>query len=464
MLPAHWRLVPDPATARRDGGRVLLGGTPFRVWRLDDRGARVLHRLLGGAPIGAGLAEQGLARRLLDAGMVQPRPGPTDRSVGDVTVVVPFLGPPEELAATLAALGPTGPVIVVDDGSPDPAAVAAVARAHGAQLVRHPVNRGPGAARNTGWRQAATDVVAFVDGGCLAEPGWLPVLLAHLDDEQVAAVAPRITAEPAPSLPPALAAYEEARPSLDRGPWAAAVQPRSRVPFVPSAVFVVRRADLVAAGGFREDERVGEDVDLVWRLVAAGRTIRYVPAAQVRHVSRPSTRSWLRQRFDYGRSAAPLALRHDDAVRPLATAAPVAAAWALAAGVGVLPGLACAAATTARLVPRLGATPDPRREAIRLSLLGHGHGAVAIASALRREWWPLVLAASLASRRARRVAVLAVVVPPAVEWVRERPALDPLRWTALRLVDDLAYGAGVWAGCGRARSVRCLRPVLLRDR
>lgn len=464
MLPAGWRLVPDPATARRDGGRVLLGGTPFRVWRLDERGAGTLRRLLGGEPVGDGAAEQGLARRLLDAGMAQPRPGPSRRSTDDVTVVVPFLGPAEELAATLASLGPTGPVIVVDDGCPHPGAVAAVARAHGADVMRHPANRGPGAARNTGWRRATTEVVAFVDGGCLAEPGWLPVLLAHLDDEQVAAVAPRITAEPAPTLPPALAAYEEARPSLDRGPWPAVVRPRSRVPFVPSATLVVRRADLEAAGGFDEDRRVGEDVDLVWRLVAADRTVRYVPSAQVRHVSRPSTRSWLRQRFAYGTSAAALARRHDEAVRPLTTAAPVVAAWALAAGVGVVPGLACAAVTTARLVPVLQATPDPRGEALRLSLRGHGHGAAAIASALRREWWPLLLGASLASRRARRVAALVVVVPAAWSWVAERPALDPVRWTGLGLVDDLAYGAGVWAGCWRSRSARCLRPVLLRDR
>lgn len=473
MLPASWRLEADPALRRRDGGRVLLGGTPFRAWRLDARGAAVADRLLAGEAVGRDRAAQGLARRLLDAGMAHPVPtaGPGRAADGtdvtDVTVVVPFLGPADELAATLAALaasGHDGPVLVVDDGTPaaGAAAVAEVARRSGARLVRHEVNRGPAAARNTGWRRAETAVVAFLDGGCRPGPAWLPRLLAHLDDPQVAAVAPRITATRSPSLPAVLAAYEQARPSLDRGAVAGAVRPRGRVPFVPTAALVVRVADLVAAGGFDEDLRFGEDVDLVWRLVGEGRTVRYEPAATVAHVPRPDARSWLRQRFDYGGSAAPLAERHDDAVRPLGTSARVVAAWALGVGVGPVAGLAVAAATTVALVDKLPDVPGRRAEALRLSARGHGYAGLALVEALRRPWWPLLVAASVPSRRARRLAALVALAPPLVEWARERPPVDPVRWTALRLADDLAYGAGVWAGCRRQRSARALRPVLLR--
>ncbi len=459
MLPPTWRVVLDRATTRRDGGRVLLGGSPFRIWRLNDRAALVADGLLAGGPIGDEPAAQSLARRLLDAGMVQPCPGHGTRSATDVTVVVPFHGLADELAATLAALGPAGPVIVVDDASPDET-VGDVARRFGARVERHALNRGPGGARNTGWRLAETDTVAFVDGGCLPEPGWLDGLLPHLDDPQVAAVAPRITAAATTSLPPALAAYERARPTLDRGPDAAPVRPGSRVPFVPSAALVVRRTDLVEAGGFDETLRLGEDVDLVWRLVAADRTVRYEPSSVVRHVSRATTRSWLRQRFDYGSSAAPLARRHGDAVRPLGLSRRVAAAWALGMGVGIVPGLLCAGGTTVVLDRKLGHLPEHRREAVQLSLQGHGYGGLAVADALRRPWWPFLLLASLGSRRARAVAALVVVVPPTLEWIRDRPPLDPVRWMALRLLDDVAYGAGVWAGCGRERSASCLRPSL----
>ena len=43
---------------------------------------------------------------------------------------------------------------------------------------------------------------------------------------------------------------------------------------------------LEALGGFDESLTVGEDVDLVWRLVAAGWTVRYEPGATVRHPMR----------------------------------------------------------------------------------------------------------------------------------------------------------------------------------
>ncbi|WP_442940273.1 glycosyltransferase family 2 protein [Nocardioides sp. B-3] len=63
-----------------------------------------------------------------------------------------------DLARLLDALPPSVPVIVVDDGSRDPSAIARVTADHGARLVVHDVNRGPAAARNTGLRHVATPV------------------------------------------------------------------------------------------------------------------------------------------------------------------------------------------------------------------------------------------------------------------------------------------------------------------
>ncbi len=71
---------------------------------------------------------------------------------------------------------------------------------------------------------------------------------------------------------------------------------------------------------------------------------------------------------------------------------------------------------------------------------------------------PALAAGALRSRRGAAVAALLVLLPPAVEWWRRRPGLDPLRWAAASIADDLAYGAGVWAGCLRSRSFGPLVP------
>ena len=129
------------------------------------------------------------------------------------------------------------------------------------------------------------------------------------------------------------------------------MRPGSPVPYVPTAALVVRRAALEELGGFDEALSVGEDVDFVWRLVAAGWTVRYEPRAVVRHPIRPGWSAWLKQRYRYGTSAAPLARRHDEAVAPAVMSPWTAGAWALvAAGQPVL-GAAVAGSSIAAAEP-----------------------------------------------------------------------------------------------------------------
>jgi mycofactocin system glycosyltransferase len=453
MLPAGFGVALDPGVRALDGGAVLAGGAPLRLLRLTPAGVRLVRSLREGQDVPRGEAAQHLVRRLLDGGLAHPRPTGGTVTPADVTLVVPARDRPQGLAATLARAGIVAVTIVVDDGSTTGATEAAAGEA-GATVLRHDVTRGPAAARNTGWRAATTAVVAFLD----AE--WLEPLLAHFDDPEVAAVAPRITTTGAPPLPSSMGAYEQARPSLDRGPREALVRPGSTVPFVPTAALVVRVEALVAVGGFDEAMRVGEDVDLVWRLAAAGWKVRYDPSATVGHPARSTVRGWLRQRFDYGTSAAPLASRHGAAVAPLRVSAWTALVWGLA-GAGAVPaGAAVAAVSTAVLGRRLrGGVGHPWQEATRLAGVGHLYGARAVAAAVRRAWWPIVLVAAVRSRRARRMAA-AAILPLVVEWWQERPNLDPVRWVVLRSADDLTYGAGVWAGCLRERSLAALRPDL----
>jgi mycofactocin system glycosyltransferase len=489
-FPAGWALAFDPSTRRTDGGRVLIGGTPLRILRLSAAGAALVEALAAGEAVPGSIGARRLARRLTDAAIAHPVP-PVDRGASarservrsfgsapngrpspepahavrlgldDVTVVVPVLDDAGGLTRTLAALGPVRHVIVVDDGSADAADVGRpqVDAPGAVTVLRHDSTRGPAAARNTGWRAAATPVVAFVDAGVVADPGWLEVLLAHLGDPALAAVAPRVRSTAAAATPAWLAAYEDERSSLDLGPAAAPVRPGSRVSYVPTAALVVRRDALEALGGFDEALHVGEDVDLVWRLAAAGHRVRYEPAAGATHPCRPTPGAWTRQRFRYGTAAADLAARHGDAVAPLHVSGWSAGAWALVGLGQPVAGVALAAGATAALVPKLRNLDDPVGEAVRIAGLGNLHAGRAVADALRRPWWPAAVAVAALHRRSRPALLAAAILPPLLD---RRPAarrLGPATYVALRLADDVAYGTGVLAGCWRHRSARALRPA-----
>jgi mycofactocin system glycosyltransferase len=438
----------------------MIGGSPLRIMRLTAEGARLVDQLAVGEPVPRSVNANGLVRRLLDGGLAHPRPNGSARDRTAVTIVIPVRDGTTELAATLSSIGTGASLMVVDDGSRDGGSVEASVAAVGGAVRRHEAPRGPAAARNTGWRAVTTELVAFVDAGCRPAPGWLERLLPHFDDAAVAAVAPRITTSIPLTLPASLGRYESARPALDRGEREALVRPRGPVPFVPTAALVVRRDALEELSGFDERLRFGEDVDFVWRLVAAGKTVRYEPGTTVVHPARPSVRQWLRQRFNYGSSVAPLALRHGRAVAPLAMSPWTALAWALTGlGQPVL-GATVAAGTTAALARRLDGLAHPWAESLRLAGAGHLHGGTAVADALRRTWWPLAVLGAIVSPKLRRGVVAAAVVPSMMEWNRDRLRMGLVSWIAFRLLDDVAYGAGVWAGSLRERSWTALRPDL----
>jgi glycosyltransferase involved in cell wall biosynthesis len=97
-----------------------------------------------------------------------------------VLVIVPAHNEEASLGRTLAEVAATAPdvdVLVVDDGSTD--ATAAVARAAGVTVVRHPINLGVGGALQTGFRYAVErgyEVGVQLDADGQHDPRYLPDL------------------------------------------------------------------------------------------------------------------------------------------------------------------------------------------------------------------------------------------------------------------------------------------------
>jgi mycofactocin system glycosyltransferase len=470
LTPAGMGLRPDPGSRLLAGGTVLVGGSPVRVLRLTPSGARHVSGWWSGTPVPDHARARALARRLLDTGIAHPVLSPQIHGgtwgPGDVTVVIPVRDRQAELARCLAGLVQMPRVIVVDDASGDPAAVARVAADAGARVLHRAVNGGPAAARNTGLAAVDTPLVAFLDSDCVPGPGWLDALLPHFADPAVGAVAPRIVPdEPGRTW---LARYEGASSTLDMGARESIVRPGSRVPYVPGAALVVRRA--AAGTGFAETMRVGEDVDFVWRLAASGWRARYEPAATMPHQHRVRLRQWFARRKDYGTSAAILEQRHPGTVRPLYISAWTALAWLAVASGRPAAGAACTGASIALLARRLAPVTGeewPWHAAgtawpLAARLAGGGTAAAGrpLGSAISRTWWPVALPAAVAVRRMRWPVAALVLAPPLLDWLDRRPPLDPARYVAARLLDDIGYSLGVWQGCAERRTVRPLLPQL----
>ncbi len=174
----------------------------------------------------------------------------------------------------LAQQGVGFELVVVDDGSTDDSvAVAEAVQDPRLRVIRHPANKGAGAARNTGIAAARGGWVAFQD----SDDAWLPGMLAR----QMAALAAmpqavacycalRIEADPPRQVPPP--GHEpvagDLRAALLRGS------------FISTQTLVARRDALERIGGFDADLPALIDWDCVIRLSALG-PIAHVPEALV---------------------------------------------------------------------------------------------------------------------------------------------------------------------------------------
>lgn len=417
----------DPST-RITPGRVI-GGSPPSILRLSRRGEETVRRIISGEE----LEITPLLRRMLDLNQIHPFVETHNTDLGNkVTIITPVLGTRAHQHPSEDGLH----VIVVDDGSNPPVPDA---------TVRLETNSGPSAARNAGIELVSTEFIAFIDADVDVgtDATWLRSLLPHFDDPTVAAVAPRIRCSDHSGV---IGRHESINGALDLGALPATVKPGTRVSYVPSAALVCRTADIAAINGFDPALRTGEDVDLIWRLHANGKTIRYDPSVVVYHEPRTSMASWWEQRMGYGRSSAELAKRHgSDHLAPL-----VSSPWSLAAVMSLLAArrllgiagfitLICAAGQQLRRkVPDLTIN-----EASKIVLKGTQHTAVAGARAVRRVWWPILLLLSPLSRSARQLLLISFLSAG-------RPMV---------MLDDIAHGVGIWSG---VLSTRIFGPVIPR--
>jgi mycofactocin system glycosyltransferase len=495
--PASRAGTPDPARPplgpryRLAEGLQLVpsidGGTlhclrPVMAMRLDPAGAALLRGLAAGeSRTAADLASlvpdlsggeaalflETLARRRL---LLRDFPPPQDWP--SVSVIVAAHGRPEGTRACVQSLLALDypreriDITVVDDGSDPP--LAPVLKGLPIRVMPLAHNVGQSAARNLAAVEAEGDLLAFIDNDCVATANWLRDLVPHFGDRDTVLVGGRITAPPSAKT---VAAFEAVRSPLDMGPAGGPVGPGQAIAYLPTCNMIVRRDAFLSASGFATTMRVGEDVDLVWRILGQGGRGHYVAAGDVVHDHRVQLGPLLRRRADYGASEADLQRRHPDCGRVMH--APRAGALGLAAITLAIPapvaGAAVAAVVCALIAAELAAKRRrlrgvglalPTGELAASVMRGHAASLYHLGRDVTRYYGlPLAGAGSVWPALLPAMGIL-LLLPQACDYHRLKPALSFPVFAALSLLEMAAYQLGVWRGCAARRAWRPLIPSI----
>jgi GT2 family glycosyltransferase len=277
-----------------DRGVLAASILPFaserRATDNDTHPPRQIAPLLGSRGLGPGTGASIRATlRNVASRLTNRRPM---KQLPPITVVMPVFNASESVGACLDALRASShrpdEIIAVDDASTDSSVQLCEER--GARIVRMDARKGPAAARNVGLECARTELVLFVDSDvCVAPDTVERAADAFRRRPEIAAVFGSY--DSAPAKRNFFSQYKnlyhhyvhQQGDSASSTFWA--------------GCGAVRRAAFVEVGGFdatRYSRPSIEDIELGYRLRAAGHSIVLDKGMQVKHLKEWTLKSWLR--------------------------------------------------------------------------------------------------------------------------------------------------------------------------
>ncbi len=233
-----------------------------------------------------------------------------------VALIVPVYNRPQEVEELLASMVACGhstedwEVVVVEDGSTESAEE--VVRSYSSQLpLRYlaKANGGPSSARNYGARHTDATMLVFLDSDTTISSHYLTTILAT--DAPFWGGADRSSNDF--STMQRAVSYAMTSP-LTTGGIRGGGERMDK--FYPRSFNMGIRHDLYdSVGGFDEQMRYGEDVDLSYRLTKAGHRATLLAGAEVCHKRRTNLRAFFRQVMHSGAARITLSRRHRGTLR-----------------------------------------------------------------------------------------------------------------------------------------------------
>ena len=431
----------------------LTGGAPWKLLRLPGGSKTVAQSWINGARIQPG--QERFARTLINQGMLHPI-YESRVDVEQIDVVIPVHNDISRVSRLLTLLRDFH-VTIVDDASSNPALLAEIVSTFGQSLVRLEENVGPGGARNAGLRSTSRPFVWFIDDDVIVSDALNVAarLFCQFNDTMVSCVAPRVRGSGGHSLRDK---FELRFSPLDMGARPQIVVPGGPVGYLPSACMMVRRSAVGA--GFDPTLRIGEDVDLVWRLHDQGWLVRYLADVVVTHRARTSWSAWWHQRVQYGVSSSELAKRHPGRLAPLRVDPWTLVAWGTVFIGRPSLGARIISVNSEALIERLEDSADePEHVAREVVAKGMVKSGGPLARAAVRTFGPLILLFALHPKLRRRVLALFVI---GTAWRWRKTQLHPLD-VPVAIADDVAYSLGVAKGAIKSRSLATMTPDITKS-
>jgi cellulose synthase/poly-beta-1,6-N-acetylglucosamine synthase-like glycosyltransferase len=239
--------------------------------------------------------------------------------------------------------------------------------------------------------------------------------------------------------------------------------------YVPTCNMLVRKDSYLQAGGLDDRLRVGEDVDLCWRLMAAGHHLLYIPQGAVAHKHRNRLLSGLLRRFDYGTSEAVLYARFPKVAKQfpwqpagiamilIGAAALATQSWSWLLLMAVLPAIETGwkwFQLTRKFDIRLHVT-----EILGAVLKSHFQLAYYLSFYMVRYHLLLLIALACAIPNGISLWLPVIMIPGLVTYVQKRPRLSFPVFFFFYLGEHAFYQCGAFWGCVKQRSFRLYRIV-----